>query len=333
MAELFDRFANISSGERARRRIDLIVVSVLLDAGAGPSWQYKDIETGLIFGRSEGLALASLRLIQSGILSIYGDEDPVRVDAERLINITSLELRSVFQVSNKNDLIGLEERTGLLNQLGKVMKQPESIFRQNNEIRPGNLYDHMTASNNNGEIKARDILIVLLKELGTIWPDGGKIGSLPIGDVGEHPSSKRDNETNRIVPFHKLSQWMTYSLIEPFQEAGISVIDMNDLTGLAEYRNGGLFIDTGVLRLKNSDYSAIAQELKNPLVVEWRAMTLALLDRVAMKVRLQTGDNPDSLPLTSVLQGGTWIAGRRIAERRRAGGPPPITLVSAGTIF
>ena len=186
-AELFDRFANISSGERARRRIDLIVVSVLLDAGAGPSWQYKDIETGLIFGRSEGLALASLRLIQSGILSIYGDEDPVRVDAERLINITSLELRSVFQVSNKNDLIGLEERTGLLNQLGKVMKQPESIFRQNNEIRPGNLYDHMTASNNNGEIKARDILIVLLKELGTIWPDGGKIGSLPIGDVGEHP--------------------------------------------------------------------------------------------------------------------------------------------------
>ena len=38
-----------------------------------------------------------------------------------------------------------------------------------------------------------------------------------------------------------------YAFGEPLQWAGISVLDIDGLTGLAEYRNGGLFIDTGVL--------------------------------------------------------------------------------------
>ena len=46
------------------------------------------------------------------------------------------------------------------------------------------------------------------------------------------------------MPLHKLSQWLAYSLIEPLQRAGIAVTDIDGLTGLAEYRNGGLFIDT-----------------------------------------------------------------------------------------
>ena len=50
-----------------------------------------------------------------------------------------------------------------------------------------------------------------------------------------------------MVPFHKLCQWLTYSLIEPFEAFGIEFVDNYLLTGLAEYRNGGLFVDSGVL--------------------------------------------------------------------------------------
>ena len=50
-----------------------------------------------------------------------------------------------------------------------------------------------------------------------------------------------------LVPLHKLSQWLAYSLIEPLIEAGFSITEIDGLTGLAEYRNGGLFIDAGVL--------------------------------------------------------------------------------------
>ena len=53
------------------------------------------------------------------------------------------------------------------------------------------------------------------------------------------------------MPFHKLSQWLTYSLLEPFGWAGVAVTDLDELTGLPEYRNGGLLLDTGVLRLRD----------------------------------------------------------------------------------
>ena len=57
---------------------------------------------------------------------------------------------------------------------------------------------------------------------------------------------------------------MTYSLIEPFEEAGIKVIDLDALTGLAEYRNGGLFVDTGILQLKDLDTVNQAHDPKVP---------------------------------------------------------------------
>ena len=58
------------------------------------------------------------------------------------------------------------------------------------------------------------------------------------------------------MPFHKLSQWLTYSLLEPFEWAGVTVTGLDALTGLPEYRNGGLLLDTGVLRLRDPDWAA-----------------------------------------------------------------------------
>ena len=62
--------------------------------------------------------------------------------------------------------------------------------------------------------------------------------------------------TSGLVPLHKLSQWLAYSLIEPLQTSGIGVTDIDGLTGLAEYRNGGLFVDTGVLAFRDAEASA-----------------------------------------------------------------------------
>ena len=136
-----------------------------------------------------------------------------------------------------------------------------------------------------------------------------------------------------MIPFHKLSQWMTYSLIEPMEEAGVRVINLDNLTGLPEYRNGGLFLDTKVLKITNAQDLLTVHQLKSSLVVEWRALTVALLDKLAEEVRRRTGNDATSLPLASVLQGGTWSAGRRIASQLRKGGTPPLSLQSSGTIF
>ena len=108
------------------------------------------------------------------------------------------------------------------------------------------------------------------------------------------------------MPLHKLSQWLAYSLIEPLQRAGIAVTDIDGLTGLAEYRNGGLFIDTGTLVLRNSDAARRRHAVDLTLVVEWRALTVALLDRLADLVRQRLRRNAAELPLGMILQGGTW---------------------------
>jgi hypothetical protein len=68
-------------------------------------------------------------------------------------------------------------------------------------------------------------------------------------------------------------------------------------------------------------------------VIEWRALTVTLLDELAPRVRALLGLDETQLPLAAMLEGGTWAAGREIAAERRAGGDPPLTIASDGTVF
>jgi hypothetical protein len=112
-----------------------------------------------------------------------------------------------------------------------------------------------------------------------------------------------------------------------------ALASLDGLTGLAEYRNGGLFVDAGVLRLRNPQAAIHPNPVGSPLVVEWRALTVALLDRLADMVRKRLGRDATSFPLAKVLQGGTWAAGREVARALRADGSPPIKVVSDGTVI
>ena len=204
------------------------------------------------------------------------------------------------------------------------------MFERNGAIRPGHLVSALAET---PELRARDILIALLDHLMPIWPSPVRLHGIPLGDVGRHTAVIRLDATNGIVPFHKLSQWLSYSLIEPVRQAGAEVRDLDGLTGLAEYRNGGLLIDTGVLVLKEPAAANAAHDPASALIVEWRALTVALLDRIAADVRTVLGLTADRLPLASVLQGGTWTAGRRIAAELRPGGGPPLIIQSDATVF
>jgi hypothetical protein len=136
-----------------------------------------------------------------------------------------------------------------------------------------------------------------------------------------------------LVPLHKLSQWLTYSLIEPLEAAGVKVVGVDDLTGLAEYRNGGLMIDSGVLRCRRRDMQDRAHLPDAEFIVEWRALTVALLDLLAERLRVRLGVSSEDMPLVKILEGGTWRAGRRMAAERRPDGGPPLQIISDGTVF
>jgi hypothetical protein len=339
VADNDNRWAAIASGRRwpdpsarARAEFDLAIVSVFLDAGAGPTWRYRDPKTGLAIGRSEGLGLASLAMLESGAFSA-NPCDPLRADADVLANLRLADLERGLQVSDENPLVGLQGRLDLLRNLGRLVTSKPDIFGQHDTPRPGGLFDRLAARAENGRLPAPVILSELLQQLGPIWPSRLTLGGIALGDCWRHPALITDDATNGLVPLHKLSQWLAYSLIEPLQTAGIEVIDIDGLTGLAEYRNGGLFIDSGVLAFRHDEDAQREHEVAAVLVVEWRTLTVALLDRLAEGVRKRLGLNAVSLPLAKVLEGGSWAAGRRLARERRADASPPVKVISDGTVF
>jgi hypothetical protein len=317
---------------RARTEFDLAIVSVFLDAGAGPAWRYHDPKTGSAIGRSEGLGLASLAMFAGGAFSA-DPLQPLRADADILANLAVTELERGMQVSVANPLIAIDGRAELLRRLGRLVTSKPEIFGSLDTPRPGGLFDRLAKLADGGKLPAPTILAELLQQLGPIWPSRLTLGGIALGDCWKHPMLTTADATSGLVPLHKLSQWLAYSLIEPLQTAGIAVTDIDGLTGLAEYRNGGLFIDTGVLAFRDAKAAQQEHEVASALVVEWRALTVALLDRVADGLRQRLGLDATAMPLAKILEGGTWAAGRLLARERRADASPPVKIISDGTVF
>jgi hypothetical protein len=305
---------------------------VLLDAGAGAGWRFHDAVTGLTAERSEGLALASLRWFASGGLSARTDE-PLRVDASALQRVDAALISAAFQASDSNPLLGLEGRAALLNRLGAVVQARPEIFALADAPRPGGLFDVLAGRASSGALPAPVILETVLDAFGSIWQNRPSLAGVPLGDCWLHPALRGENIVDSYAPLHKLSQWLTYSLIEPLENAGIRVRDIDQLTGLAEYRNGGLFVDMGVLVPRHATAHTQLHAVSDPFVVAWRSMTVALLDRIAPQIRERLGVAADAFPLGRVLEGGTWAAGRIIAREKRSDASPPFRISSDGTVF
>lgn len=289
------------------------------------------------FTRSEGLGVASFRAFVAGVFS-SDPADPLRVDALALKRLDAAALRAVFQASPSNPLVGLEGRAALLARLGEVLQAQA----EGSEARPSRLYDQLTDHGQRTELTAGEILRTLVTGYAPIWTSGNRVLGLPAGDVWPHlwagaqttaDGLQPDRATGGWVPFHKLSQWLTYSLLEPFEWAGVRVTGLDALTGLPEYRNGGLLIDGGVIVPRDARDLARTWKPGSEFIIEWRALTVTLLDELAVLVRQELGVSAEQMPLACILEGGTWAAGRQIARERREGGAPPVQIDSDGTVF
>ena len=331
--QLEELLGDVAPQVRAHAMIDLTFVSVLLDAGAGPEWKYVDPHDGATYTRSEGLAVASFHAFTSGMFS--SDKlRPLQADAQGLRSVVTDRLARAFQVRESNPLVGLDNRAVLLRRLGEAMVEQPEVFSE--AARPSGMCDLLMGDEGGitptAELETHDLLSQLLVSLSGIWPMGNSMGGVPLGDVWRHPAVRGDGPSDGWVPFHKLSQWLTYSLLEPFHWAGVKIRGIDKLTGLPEYRNGGLLLDSGVLRLREPDAAHTVWHAGDEIIVEWRALTVALLDELAGAVRRELSQSEEQLPLACVLEGGTWAAGRELAQRTR-GGLPPLQVHSDGTVF
>ncbi|OQD88426.1 hypothetical protein PENANT_c004G01796 [Penicillium antarcticum] len=353
--------SRIDVQERTRRLIDLFVVSVLLDAGAGNKWSYRSKESGKVFSRSEGLAVASLEMFKSGLFSSDPTE-PCQVDGAGLKKITAEVLAKGMQHSEQNPLTGIEGRTGLLVRLSEALNN-QDFFGV--DARPGNMLDYLlghpsTLASSVPIVPLTTLWSVLMDGFSPIWPPSRtQIDGVPIGDAwkcSDLPKSPPAQQWENIVPFHKLTQWLCYSIMVPMSKLmHIHFAGSDLLTGLPEYRNGGLLVDLGLLSLKPEDmqrginaYKENAQIKGQPnvevaplfsadddVIVEWRAVTVGFLDELLDEVNSQLGlRGEEQLSLAQMLEAGTWKGGREIAEVSRPNTKePPIMIRSDGTVF
>ncbi len=331
MKRLDRALAPLSPLERAKAKFDLVIPSVLLDAGAGDRWRYVESDLGQTWTRSEGLAIASFDLFCQGGFS----SDPDRcyqTDADGLRQLTPSALADRLQVTDQNPLVGVEGRSHLLQKLGQALQKRPSWFGDTHP-RPGNLVSYLLEQSQDGKLSAPIILNAVLEGFGEIWSGRVAIAGINLGDVWLHPTLPGNEISDKLVPFHKLSQWLTYSLLEPLQELGLEMTDLDALTGLPEYRNGGLCLDLGLLNVKDQQIWEHSHLPGSAVIIEWRALTVCLLDAIAHTMRQRLNLSVSDLPLVKVLQGGTWAAGRKIAAHQRPGGASPIRIESDGTVF
>ena len=342
---------SIDNQEKTRRLIDLFLVSVLLDAGAGNRWSYKSKESGKMYRRSEGLAVASLEMFKAGLFSSDPTE-PCQVDGAGLRKLTVDQLAKGMQVSDTNIVAGLEGRAGLLSNLADALNN-QKLFGV--DARPGNMLgidgppvfsDHhclifeldyllshpSTQASSVPIITIPTLWNVLTSGLGSIWPTTRtQVDGTSIGDAwpcSSMPASPPAQYWESIVPFHKLTQWLCYSLMTPMTKLlQIRFAGTELLTGLPEYRNGGLLVDTGLLTLKADDANRGVESFRryaklkghpcmeivplftvdDDVIVEWRAVTIGFLDELLLEVnRMLLLQGDDRLTLAQMLEAGTW---------------------------
>jgi len=312
--------------EKARRMVDLVTVSVLLDAGAGPDWKYVNQE-GEVVRASEGLAHASVEMFENGYFSTDAAMR-TRVNSHALKAITEETLGNALKASDRNPLFGLAGRAKILRELGACLERYPEFFGA--EVpRPGNMVDYILQQAEGSEVSLEHLWRVCSQGFYEMWPLHGILR----GDVWTHSSLQVTGKPGSdLVPFHKLTQWLVYSLIDTLDlMLGLKVTGIEAMTALPEYRNGGLLVDSGILTLKDPSWHTQEVNMGTELVVEWRALTVVLIDALAAELRKKMG-LPD-FPLASVIEGGTWQAGRDMASSLRSNGAPPIQVRLDGTVF
>lgn len=328
-AQLDTLLGDVHPTVRARALVDFTVVAALLGGQAPAPWAWQEAATGQAWHGAQGLAVATLHAFSAGMFS-SDPRHPCQVDARGLRALLDDRLAAAFQVHAGNPLAALPARALLLRQLGELMAGLPEVFED--EGRPAGLYNLLVAPEggiaHSADVDAHDILSQVLHALSALWPLGHWSGGVPLGDVWRHGAVRAD-VADGWVPFHQPAQRLAYALLEPFAWSGVQVRGIDRLTALPGLHEGGLLLDSGVLRLREPEAAHQPWHPGDEIVVEWRAATVGLLDELLPLVQREAG--AAAAPTLASLLAATRAAGLALAGERRGGAPA--LQVQAGGLF
>lgn len=290
---------------------DLAILGVAMTTVHPASWRYEDRLTDTTAGGSRASALAAFNMFASGSFSSEMT-DPYRTDADALVGLDHVELAAGLQWDDGDDADHLKAMQRHLKRFGEALALRPDLFGEGDATRPGLLAVKL-AKESEGAIDAALVLDRLLEALAPVWEGGATAGDIWLGDAFVH-SALPGNDVHAIVPFHLAAQQMVYSLVEPFAWAGFEVSGLDKLTAPADLTHAALFVHTGVLTLKDGN-GTLAPEAIRDRMIEIRALTIALTDKLAERLASGLGMSLEQVPFTCILEGGTNRAGDYILEQ------------------
>lgn len=296
---------------RTHARLDLAAVVVLLCTAADDCEPYTEPATGHRFAGATGRAVATLHAFTAGLFS-SDPQRPFQADARGLRGIVTDRLAAALQVHDRAGLRELGRRAILLRRLGELLSEQPEVFGE--EGRPAGIFDIIVSPYGHGvahtaDVDAHDILSQLLTTLSGLWPGGGEIGGTLLGDCWRHRLAQGDGLSEGWVPLHATLQALARSFLEPFLRAGVQVRGIGGLTATADRHVCQWVLDTGALRLRDPQAAGARWTCADEIVVEWRALSLALLEEIASRVRELLTRDEQGLPMGCILEGVAYAAG------------------------
>ncbi len=310
---------------------DLALVATFLKTVRPGGWVFEDPMTETRVTGRQASALAAFHMFASGAFS--GEmSDPYRVDAQSLIRMELDELASGLQWDPKADAVLLEAMQRHLKRLGEALALRPDLFSEEEVTRPGLLATRLAGDGGDvGVVSAIGILDRLLEALAPVWEGGARLDDIVFGDSFTH-AGLPGKGAEQIVPFHLCAQEMIYSLVEPFAWAGLEVSGLEELTAPADDNHAALFLNAGVLELAQ-EKPDLAPQAAQDRMIELRAISLALTDRLADMLRAELGVPAEQLPLTCILEGGTSRAGSRFVGNKSAEAEKLGNFLNPGSVF
>ncbi|WP_305988874.1 DUF1688 family protein [Roseibium sp. MMSF_3544] len=331
-----DRWAALASArsfEGAEQMLtsaaDLAVLSAYMKTMHPVGWHYEDRMTETRVSGKQASALAAFHMFASGSFSSEMT-DPYRVDAETLIRMEKDELAFGLQWDLQDDTDLLEALQQHLKRLGEALALRSDFFSEGYFTRPGLLMVRL-AREGGGAVSALKLMDRLLEALAPVWLGGAEAGDISLGDSFRHSGGTGSSEAT-VFPFHLAAQDMVYSLVEPFAWAGLEVEDLNLLAVPADDTHAAVFVKTGVLKIKDGPEAPTEESVRDRMI-EIRAITMALTDKLADLLRSELDVTAEQLPLTCILEGGTSRAGNHVLQQSSPGTDKLGRFLNPGAVF
>ena len=280
------------------------------------------METNTKHSRSEGIAIAIYDMFVSGFFS-SSIKNKYQVNSSILTYLRFRIFSEKFQNTINNSIIGIKNRHSLLINLGKTLKK-------NKLSRPSDFFDKY---NINDTISVKELWNFIVNDFKDIWNIYNKDDKETIGDIWTHPYLKIPCiEKSELMPFHKISQWIIYSLIDVIKNYGnYKITDTMILSALPEYRNAGLLLEYQVITPKNRLAFSKIYTIKDTFVVELRGLTIAILEYLLNDINSERSIE-EKYSMSEFLENGSWSLGREIAYKKN-NGDLPINLILEGNYF